>query len=114
MAPYSLVIRVVGKRWRVRILDHKEFKKRHPGTLAVAKPHNKTIVLSIKHASFETVCHEITHAYLDELCLGNAIGLKKAQTEEVICELMSKFGPRIVAQSLHVVAAHRRLKQRLA
>jgi hypothetical protein len=109
----TLTIRVLSKRWKVKVLPHKEYKARYPGTLAVAKPHTKTIVLSIKHASFETVCHEITHAYLDELCMGNALSLKKAQREEAICELMSKFGPRIVAQSLHVVAAHKRLQKRL-
>jgi hypothetical protein len=53
---------------------------------------------------FEDIVHELTHAYLDELCIGDAVRLKKKQLEEAFCELLSKHGETLIKQARRVFA----------
>lgn len=94
---------VLGKNWTLRLMKRKKYaKKNGEDTMAMTYRHKRRIDLSPYGRDFETIAHELTHAYLTELCTSSADLSPDAQ-EEVFCELMAKHGSVLLqtAQALY-------------
>lgn len=99
---------ILGKTWDVRTYRKSKFEKKHPGTVGVCLAWKKQIRLLRKNLSKETIAHELTHAYFDELCVGDPTRYKKKDMEEKYCELMAKFGDVLLKQVDEIWLAHRK------
>ena len=89
-------IEILGHPWTVRVLTKAVFERRfNKSTLAICIGYKKTIYLCSTEISFETVCHELTHAFFSEMGT-NSASLSGEQLEEVACDLVSKYGGRIL------------------
>lgn len=84
-------IKILGKKWRVKILTNRAFKNKHgKDASAMTIPDNRKIHFKVKKFNKEVVVHEFTHAYLHELCLSSAGDTLTAEAlEEIYCEFMA-------------------------
>ncbi len=88
------VVVILGHKWKARLLKGKW--PYHEQDLAIALPDKKEI--HFRSMSYETVVHELTHAYVEEICIG-AVKLGSDQLEEIMCELFAKHGSVILKQA---------------
>jgi len=108
----GLKIKIIGKRWTVQFLSEKKFNKEYGDDCSgITIPDDKLIAFPLKKLNLETIIHELTHGYLDELCWGNAVCLKRWQQEEMICELLGKHGQTILEQAHKIVGEYNALKE---
>lgn len=101
-------ISILGKTWDIRAYSKRRYERKHPGTVGVCLGWKKQIRFLKKGLSTETIAHELTHAYFDELCVGDPTRLKKRDMEEAYCELLAKYGETLLRQMNEIWAAHRR------
>lgn len=88
--------KILGRKWELRVMKRKQYKHKHGSdSLAVTLVHKRRIDLSPKGMDRATVCHELTHAYISEMCLHSS-DLEHAAFEEFFCELLSKRGKEIL------------------
>lgn len=91
--------RILGKRWKIKKLGKKKYKKKYGrGSCAITIVYKRMIVLGPKGYDRETIVHELVHAYLSELCLHSA-DFDEDNLEEVFCELLAKFGNKLLSQA---------------
>lgn len=106
-------IKVLGKRWVVYYCPKKYYKKKCGNdSVGLADIETKEIFLLIKTLSSEVVAHELTHAYLSELCLGRT-DLDPHQLEEVFAEMVGKYGKVLVRQVDQIIDAYHILRRRV-
>lgn len=95
-------LRVIHKTWEARLLVHKKYKKKYgTDSCAITEMDKRRILFSNKFIDLETIVHELTHAYLHELCIARA-DIDATALEEVYCELMAKFGNTLLRQAKRV------------
>lgn len=97
---------VLGKTWVLRLMKRKKYaRKNGTDSLAITYRQKRRIDLSPFGRDLETITHELTHAYLQELCLGSADPDAEA-LEEIFCEMMAKHGSKLLEQAsdLHLKA----------
>ncbi len=88
----EVAFKILNKPWTIRVLKRSKYKKKNGSdSVAVTKVHKRQIDLGPKGHDLETVCHELTHAYLSEMCTHSA-DLTIHDLEEVFAELMAKRG----------------------
>jgi hypothetical protein len=93
---------VLGKVWTLRLMKRKKYaKKNGKDSVAMTYRQKRRIDLSPFGKDLETITHEITHAYLTELCLDSANPDADA-LEEIFCEMMAKHGAVLISQSLEL------------
>lgn len=96
--------KILGKSWLIRSLPTKEYesKKYRKGSVAITRLHKRRIDLSPQGRDKETIVHELVHAYMSELCV-NSMSPSTDDVEEFFCELMSKYGKKLLelADLLH-------------
>lgn len=96
---------ILGHEWQIKLLPVSRFTKRFgKNTLGLTDTHRRTIFLPNGHANFEVMAHELTHAYLHELCVDSA-DLEAHQMEEICCDLMAKYGKRVLTQATLLMKA---------
>ena len=92
----STKFRIVGKRWEIRLLSKKKYRKKNgDGSVAITLMHKRRIEVSPKGFDLETILHELVHAYLSELCIWSA-NLEDDNIEEVFAELLAKRGRELL------------------
>jgi hypothetical protein len=104
-------IPVVGKTWTVKFMSRKQFEKKYPECRAITVIHRKQLVFCIEDCVREDIAHELTHAYMDELCVGDPVRLKKKQMEEHFAELISKHGETLIQQTQDIYVFYLSLKE---
>lgn len=95
--------KIMGKDWVLRLLKRKEYDKRHGrGSVGITHMHKRRIDLQPQGMDLETIIHELTHAYMVEICTGS-VDLDDEQIEEVFAELFAKRGREMLdlADKLH-------------
>lgn len=101
--PKIFHLRIVGKSWRLRVLNREQYnkKKTRSGSVAITYVHKRRIDLSPEGCDKETIIHELVHAYLYEMCVHSA-DLDADAIEEFFAELMAKRGQELLnlAQTL--------------
>lgn len=97
MRPLTVHFRIIGKSWRIRALDQELYdkKKARAGSVAITYFHKRRIDLSPVGCDRESIIHELTHAYLSEICIHSA-ELTTDNLEEIFCELLAKRGREIL------------------
>lgn len=87
---------ILGKEWKLKILKNKRYKKKN-GKDSVAITHywKRQIDVPMLGIDLETIVHELTHAYLTEMC-HDTRALKAEDLEEVYAELMAKRGRELL------------------
>lgn len=104
---------VLGKRWRVYGLDGFDYDRRFgTDSVGMCVTEERRIYFRLPDLNAETIRHELTHAYFEEMSV-SALSLSTEQVEELGCELVGKHGPTIVEVSELLFAGFRRLKRRL-
>lgn len=97
--------KIMGKSWLLRSLSHKQYhsKKYRRGSVAITRLHKRRIDLSPQGRDKETIVHELVHAYMTELCI-HSMTPSPDDVEEFFCELMAKYGRKLLAlaDSLHL------------
>jgi hypothetical protein len=96
--------KVINKRWTAKFMSRKRFEKKYPGCRAITIIHRKQVVFCIGDCVKEDIAHELVHAYMDELCVGDPVDLKRSQIEEHFAELISKHGEMLIAQAREIYA----------
>ena len=92
----SFKFKVLGKSWKAKFLKSRAFYKRfNEKDIAVCEPHEKVIYYNLDYFSEETVRHELTHAFFDEMGY-NALELNKSDSEDFSCELVAKHSAEIL------------------
>lgn len=91
----TLRFRILGERWRLRLLPRKRFRRKHGKCLAVTMGWKRTIDLSPKGHDRETIVHELLHAFASECCI-RSMNVDTDNYEEFLAELVSKRGKRLL------------------
>ena len=95
----SLIITVIGRRWKLRVLTKRHYKKRNgAGSLGVTKGYKRRIDLHPLGVDLETIIHELYHAYMYELC-ASSTNMDVDDLEEFNAELLAKYGKRLLGQA---------------
>lgn len=100
---YKINFEIMGKSWTLRVLKKKKYhKKNGTDSVAITYINKRRIDLGPDGVDLETIIHELTHAYLTEICTKSAL-LDDEQMEEIFAELMSKRGREMLdlADALH-------------
>ncbi len=87
------VVVILGHKWRIK--RHVRWPH-HDQDIALILPDKKELHFRSGPLSYETIVHELTHAYVEEICIG-AVKLSAEQLEEIMCELFAKHGQTILA-----------------
>lgn len=88
---------ILAKPWDIRLLSKKEYRaKNGKGSLALTRVHKRRIDVSAQGFDFETVVHELVHAYLSELCTFSA-DFDVNALEEIFAEMLAKRGHEILS-----------------
>ena len=109
---------VVGSRWTIRVLPRKKYnRKQGKDSLAMTVFHKRRVDLSPSGCTQEVIIHELVHCYLYECCLYDRDEMDVHTLEETFCELMAKFGLRILRQArelqLKIDKAHSKPSERV-
>lgn len=99
----KIAFSILGKRWTLRILTKRGFKRRYKNALAVTLGHKRRIDLGPSGTDLETIIHELVHAYSCELCLSSTNCVAIEDFEEIFAEFVAKRGQELLdkATSLH-------------
>ena len=95
---------VMGKKWVVRVLKHKKYSKKNgEDSLAVTLSWKRRMDITLPGVNLETIVHELTHAYLAEMCVSSCNEITLEDQEEVFAELLAKRGRELLdtADKLH-------------
>jgi hypothetical protein len=103
--------KVVNKKWTAKFMTRKRFEKKYPGCRAITIIHKKQVVFCADDCVKEDIAHELTHAYMDELCAGDPVRLKRDQLEEHFAELISKHGETLIQQTKDIYNYYLSLKE---
>ena len=92
----SIKIAIMNKPWTVRLMKNGKYaKKNGDDSLAMTILKKRRIDISREGNTYETIGHELCHAYIYELCIHSA-ELDTDALEEIFCELMSKRGDELL------------------
>lgn len=90
-------ISICGHKWILLFMPQANYESRHGSdSQGVTTSDNRRIYISEEGASYETIVHELVHAYMAELCVSSTTRLTKNDLEEVYCELMSRHGKQLL------------------
>ena len=89
---HKINFEILGKKWVLRVLKKKRYNKSNGNdSVAITYPNKRRIDIGPAGMDLETVLHELTHAYLTELCT-KSTELDDVQLEEIFAELLAKRG----------------------
>lgn len=98
-------INILHKKWSIKVRSDKTHNARFPRSHAVAILDDREIYIRRSSLNYETIAHELTHAYAHELSF-TELGLDlEDQVEEFFCELNGKYG-RIINQTAENILKH--------
>lgn len=102
-------ITVCGHRWVLLFVPQAAYEARHGSDSdAITIADNRRIYISEEGASYQTLVHELVHAYLAELCVSTMTRLSKSDLEEIFCELMAKHGKQIIRLARQLERAYKK------
>ena len=83
-----MVVIIKGIKYNVRILSKKSYTKKYSNSYAHVNRDSREIIFRDDHIKKTTVIHEVTHAFINTLCLGSCNDLTLEDFEEIICEML--------------------------
>lgn len=93
-----IYFKVLNKPWKLIVLDNKRYVRKHgDDSVAITDVTDREIFLAPKGKNYETIAHELLHAYYVELCLHSATEINKDDCEEIFAEFLAKFGKEALA-----------------
>jgi hypothetical protein len=93
---------ILGDQWTVKVLKRLP-KEWHENDQGVTYPGQKLIVIRKSAFSLGVLLHELTHAYHNYLCLETTTEMTANDFEEIYCEVMAKYGIKIVNDALIIL-----------
>jgi hypothetical protein len=84
-------VQINGDYWQVYLLPDDRFSAEFGSGVAAVTCYNgkkKMLIFRDSDRSYDTIIHEVTHAYLSYQCFSSA-GLKPNQMEEMFCDFMA-------------------------
>jgi hypothetical protein len=92
-------INILGTEWKIKVLADSTFRRKHGNYCAgVTIPEDRIIEIRKSDFTFETIAHEVCHAYMTNLTLIE-LNPNPDQIEEFVCEIVAKHSPAILATS---------------
>lgn len=90
---------IIDESWDIIGYPSKKYVKRNgKDSVGLTDGTNKLIELNLESLKEETIRHELVHAYMQALPI-QSVKLDADQVEEIMCDLVSKYALRILAQS---------------
>lgn len=89
-------------KWTIRIVTSKEMKKHADGdknTSGLCVSFDKTIFIRDDSVDYNTIAHELFHAYFSYLCLSSTNDIKLADAEEIAAEMFAAKGEIMVKKA---------------
>jgi hypothetical protein len=103
MKPTQYQFEILGKPWTLRLMKRGKYKtKIGSDSVALTTFYKRRIDLSPFGRDLETIIHELTHAYLHEMCQPDPHSVQIDELEETYCELMAKRGKELIALAEHL------------
>lgn len=100
---------ILGHPWVVYYCTERYYKRKNgKDSVGITHLDSREIYVRAKHLSRETVVHELTHAYFAELCTHSA-DITSDALEEIFCDLMAKYGSRLLRQADKIMSTHKKL-----
>lgn len=96
LKPNHIYFKILDKDWRLIVLKKTRYKKKHgEDSIAITDVHKRTISAGPSGKDYETIVHELVHAYLSELCTHSA-EIDADALEEIFAEVMAKHGEALL------------------
>jgi hypothetical protein len=96
MARSQIKVNILGRSWKVSVIDGDAFLKRFGEALdGICMPELLEIVYCADDLNLETVVHELVHGWYAGLCTGTT-ELSGEQMEEIFAEMFSRYGAQIL------------------
>lgn len=83
-----MTVIIKGIKYKVKLLTKLEYIKNNKGSYAHVDRETREIQFRDDHIKKTTIVHEVTHAFINTLCLGSCNELTLEDFEEIICEMM--------------------------
>lgn len=83
-----MIVIIKGIKYKVRILSKKAYIKKYKDSYAHVNRDTREIIFRADHIKKTTVIHEVTHAFINTLCLGSCNDLTLEDFEEIVCEML--------------------------
>lgn len=105
----SCPITILGHRWVLLFMPQAAYDSRHgDDSEGCTMQNTRRIYISEEGASYQTIVHELVHAYMGELCVSTTTRLSKNDLEEIFCELVAKHGKQIIRLARQLERAYRK------
>jgi hypothetical protein len=89
---HHIHFKVLKKDWCLRVYNARQYSRRFGSdSIAITYTHDRVVNISPFGRDFETIAHELVHAYMYDLCTASA-DLDVNALEEIFAELLSKRG----------------------
>lgn len=96
MSAIKIHFEILSKKWTLRVLKKKKYKKSNGSdSVAITDGNKRRIDIGPSGQDIETIIHELVHAYLFEFCTKSA-DLDNENLEEVLAEMMAKRGRELL------------------
>lgn len=83
-----MIVTIKGIQYKVKLFSKVEFIKKHSDESLAMHLCNRELHFREDHIQKNIVIHEVTHAFINTLCLGSCNNISLDDFEEIICELM--------------------------
>jgi hypothetical protein len=105
----TIKFEILNKEWVLRVLKRKKYNRTNGNdSVAITDGWKRRIDIAPNGVDYETLVHELVHAYLVEMCVKTTNEITVSDLEEVYAELMAKRGRELLdlADKLMVQIEH--------
>lgn len=98
--------KVNGENWVFKVVTAKQMKKERgqhePAAGGLCIPSQKTILIDKDCVDYETLCHELVHAYWSDLHLDDTNTVPLSDIEEIVAGLFTAKGEKLIRQAKRI------------
>lgn len=103
--------KVNGTSWTFKVVDSREMKRQKVGDFAgLCVPEDRMVFIHVDNIDYETVCHELFHAYVSDLHLDDTNHVQLSDIEEIFAGLFTAKGEKIIRQAKRLVKELKQLQ----
>ena len=83
-----MIVQIKGIKYTIKLMKKADYVIKFPSSMAIMHRHDREITFRDDHVKLSTIIHEVTHAFINTLCLGSCNELSLEDFEEIICEML--------------------------
>jgi hypothetical protein len=107
-------VKINGTTWVMKLITTEEIEDLWDGdgqVEALCDKHAKIIYFDADDMTLETVRHELFHAYVADLHLGDTHDIELSNIEEIFAAMFTEKGEKIIRQARRIYKALQKLKE---